>query len=150
MSPWLISYRGSAVDQGPVSGVEMGMRVCPVRAHPLRGAGPNMVLSTALFPCQTAATDTSISPDWTQQAQYRYIWGTSLIKMFCDSDPYSTLQSRNVNCITKMRIAQVSVLFFLLCIDDFCELLLPTLTMQTGLNGTVTCQSLKVCCLGGH
>lgn len=48
------------------------MRVCPVRAHPPRGAGPNMVRTSALFPCQTAATDTSVSPDWAQNTQYTY------------------------------------------------------------------------------
>lgn len=37
---------------------------CVSSAHPLRGSGPNLVLSGALFPCQTAATDTSVSPDW--------------------------------------------------------------------------------------
>ncbi len=47
------------------------MRVRLMRAHPLRGEGPNLVLSRALFLCQTAASDTSVSPDWTLYTTYQ-------------------------------------------------------------------------------
>lgn len=91
----------------------MGTCICPMRALRLRGEDPNLVLSGALLLCQTAATDTSVSPDWTLHTTY---WqthtqrGASLIKMFfghlliycaADSNNVKKVNQANMNHASK-------------------------------------------------